>query len=157
MTVAFEFNHDIETVYETLTNPEYLVDRCLDLGELSAECDVEEHEEGTTVTMVREMQQDVPKILQKLFGDVQTVDLTEEWTPADNGWHGHWVLQARGQSATLEADFTLEETKGGCRYTVTHSAKAKIPLLGKQVEKFMLGQTKEGAENELNHLKEHLG
>jgi hypothetical protein len=51
MAVDFEFEHDAQTVYEALTDPDFLVDRCLALGELSAECDVEESEGVTTIRL----------------------------------------------------------------------------------------------------------
>lgn len=156
MPVDFELEHDLQTVYETLTDPDFLVERCLALGELSAECEVEEGDGITTVRLVREIQRDLPKLLLKLFDSVQVTDMTEEWEPAGEGWRGSWTLKVRGQPVTVAADFELVPTGRGCRYSVTHSAKAKIPLAGKAVEKYILGETSGGARDELTYLSRYL-
>lgn len=156
MTVRFEFDHDVETVYATLTDPQFLVDRSLALGELNAECEVEEFEEMTTVKMVREIQRDMPRMLAKIFGGAQVTDMTEEWRPHEDGWRGHWHMTVRGQPVTIEADFQLEPTTRGSRYQVSHRATAKIPVVGRQVEKYILGQTSGGAKDELDYLRSFL-
>jgi hypothetical protein len=156
MTVSFEFDHDVETVYETLTEPQFLVDRCSALGELSAECDVEEDEDCTTVNLMREIRRDLPRIIAKVFDPVQVMDMQERWRAQDNGWRGDWTMDVRGQPVTISANFELVPTKNGCRYSVTHRVKAKIPLVGKQIEKYILGQTSDGATDELTYLRDYL-
>jgi len=157
MSVSYEFDHDVQTVYETLTEPQFLVDRCLALGELSAECEVEEDEHSTVVKLVREVSRDLPRVLAKLFDAVQVTDMVEKWQPDGEGWRGTWELDVRGQPVTVAARFQLEPTSTGSRYTVSHSVKAKIPLVGKQVEKYILGQTASGATDELAYLRDYLG
>ena len=157
MSVSYEFDHDVQTVYETLTEPQFLVDRCLALGELSAECEVEEDEETTVVKLVREVSRDLPRVLAKLFDALQVTDMVEQWQPDGDGWRGTWELDVRGQPVTVAARFQLEPTSTGSRYTVSHSVKAKIPLVGKQVEKYILGQTASGATDELAYLRDYLG
>jgi hypothetical protein len=157
MSVSYEFDHDVQTIYETLTEPQFLVDRCLALGELSAECEVEEDEETTVVKLVREVSRDLPRVLAKLFDAVQVTDMVETWQPDGEGWRGTWELDVRGQPVTVAARFQLEPTSTGSRYTVSHSVKAKIPLVGKQVEKYILGQTASGATDELAYLRDYLG
>jgi len=157
MTVKFDFEHDVQTVYEALTDPDFLVDRCLALGELSAECDVEENDDETVVHLVREIKREVPKFLAKLFGDVQVTEMQEKWVPDGEGWRGAWTLKVRGQPVTISADFKLVPTAKGCRYSVTHRAKAAIPLVGGRVEKFILDQTSGGATDELTYLRDYLG
>lgn len=157
MSVSYEFDHDVQTVYETLTEPQFLVDRCLALGELSAECEVEEDEHSTVVKLVREVSRDLPRVLAKLFDAVQVTDMVETWQPDGESWCGTWELDVRGQPVTVAASFQLEPTSTGSRYTVSHSARAKIPLVGKQVEKYILGQTASGATDELVYLRDYLG
>ena len=158
MSVSYEFEHDVQTVYEALTEPQFLVDRCSALGELSAECEVEEDEDGiTTVSLLREIERDLPKMLVKIFDPVQIMDMTEQWRPNGDGWTGSWTIDVRGQPVVISANFELVPTAQGCQYTVTHSAKAKVPLIGKQLEKYILGQTSEGATDELAYLAEYLG
>ena len=156
MPVDFEFEHDVETVYEALTDPQYLVDRNLALGELSAEADVEEDEESTVINVVREVQRDLPGFLSRLFDSVQVMDMREVWHPHGDGWRGEWNMDVRGQPVSIAASFELVPTSGGCRYSVAHRARAKIPMVGSRVEKYILGQTTEGATDELQYLKDYL-
>lgn len=156
MTVEFDFDQDTQTVYETLTDPEFLVDRCLALGELSAECDLEEEDGNATLTLVREISRDLPKLLARVFDTVQVTEMTENWIPAGKGWRGDWTMKVRGQPVTIFADFELVPTRKGCRYSVSHRARAEIPLLGKKIEKFILDQTSGGATDELTYLRDYL-
>jgi hypothetical protein len=118
---------------------------------------VEEDEETTVVKLVREVSRDLPRVLAKLFDAVQVTDMVEKWQPDGEGWRGTWELDVRGQPVTVAARFQLEPTSTGSRYTVSHSVKAKIPLVGKQVEKYILGQTASGATDELVYLRDYLG
>ena len=156
MTVKIDLKHDAKTVFETLTDPQFLVDRSMAMGELDAECEVEEQKGVTTVKMVREIERDLPKLLARLFGSVQTTEFTEQWRKDKKGWRGNWTLTVRGQPVTVQAEFSLEPIAGGCRDSVTHSAKARIPVVGGQVEKFILSQSQDGAKDELAYLKDYL-
>ena len=157
MTVHAEFEHDVQAIYNALTTPEFLVDRSLALSELCAECEVEKSKECTTISMVREVGRALPGVLSKLFDPVHVMDMTEKWQPDGEGWKGDWTMTVRGQSVTILGSFELAPTSTGCRYSVSHKARAKIPFVGSQVEKFILSQTVKGAHDELDFLKEYLG
>ncbi|WP_372749354.1 DUF2505 family protein, partial [Litorivivens sp.] len=61
-----------------------------------------------------------------------------------------------GQPVTIGGKFTLKPSKKGCVYSVSHTCKAKIPLVGGKVEKFVLGQTGDGAVAELEFAERSL-
>ena len=107
MPVTFDFDNDAQTVYETLTDPQFLVDRCIALGELSAECDIEESGSVITIKLVREIKRDLPRALAKVFNPVQTIEMTETWMPNGDNWSGNWVLKVLGQPVTVFGDFEL--------------------------------------------------
>ena len=157
MTVHADFEHDVQAVYNALTTPEFLVDRSLALGELCAECDVEKNAGRTTINSVREVRRVLPGILAKLFDPVHVMDMTEKWQPDGKGWRGDWTMTVRGQAVTILGSFELMPTSTGCRYSVSHQARAKIPFVGSQVQKFILGQTVKGANDELVYLRDYLG
>jgi len=156
MAVDFEFEYDTQTVYQALTDPDFLVDRCLALGELSAECDAAENNGGVTLTLVREISRDLPKLLAKVFDTVQVTEMRENWLPRGEGWRGDWSMKVQGQPVTIFADFELLPTPKGCRYRVSHRARAAIPLVGGKIEKFILDQTSGGANDELTYLRDYL-
>jgi hypothetical protein len=156
LTVSTEFNHEIQTVYEALTDPDYLVDRNLALGELSSECEVERFEGGATITAVREVRRELPAFIARLFNPVNVLDMTEHWRLNGDHWSGDWTMRIRSQPVTIFGSFELVPTPAGCRYRVTHRAKAKIPLIGGRLETFVLEQTDQGAADEQAYLEDYL-
>ena len=74
-----EFEHEVESVYTLLTDPDFLVERCLQLGELEASCDVEEKNGMTVVKLTRKLERDLPGGLSNIMGPVQTMHITEHW------------------------------------------------------------------------------
>jgi len=157
MTVSSDFNHDVQAVFEALTDPEYLADRSLALGEGCSGCEVQGDAQRATITMVREVRRELPGVLAKLFDPVNVMDMTEEWRANGDGWRGNWTMAVRGQPVTILGSFELMPTSEACRYSVSHRARAKVALVGAQVEKYVLGQTTRGAEDELEYLRDFLG
>ena len=156
MAVSFDYEYDVDTIYELLTDPQFLVDRSLAIGELGAECEVEQDGETIVLSLEREVERELPSILAKIFDPVQVLDMTEHWRESGDGWAGDWTIQVRGQPVTIMGKFNLAATTKGCRYTVSHSVKARVPLVGRQVEKYILSQTVDGARQELQYTADHL-
>lgn len=157
MAMSFKFPHSVDDVFALMTDPDFLANRCIELGELSAECEVEESEDGEVVVrMTREVVRDLPSFLASMFNPQQTMELEEHWRDDGEGKSGSYTVTVVDQPVTLSAKFSLQPTADGCEYTIEHSAKAKIMLVGKQVEKFIIGQTGEGAKKEMEVLRRAL-
>jgi hypothetical protein len=156
MTIHTDFEHGVEAVHKAMTDPEFLVDRNLALGEISAEYDVAEEGTGTTLTAVREVRRILPGVLAKLFDPISVMDVTENWQAKGDGWAGEWKLDVREQPVSVTGLFELVPTSTGCKYSVSHRAKAKIPFMSGQIEKYILGQTTKGATDELEYLRNFL-
>jgi len=156
MTIQSDFEHDVEAVHKAMTDPEFLVERNLALGEISAEYDVTEENDGTTVTAVREVRRILPGVLAKLFDPVSIMDMTENWQAKGDGWTGEWTLDVREQPVSVTGQFELMPTSTGCSYSVSHKAQAKIPFMSGQIAKYVLGQTVKGATDELEYLRNYL-
>lgn len=158
MSMHYEFDHDAESVFDLLTDPQFLVDRCLSLGELEADCEVEEQEDVTVVKLTRKLRRDLPRFLAKIMDPVQTMKMTEQWQPdGEGGWSGEYTFTVEGQPVTIGATFQLYPTDAGSCYSIEHRVKAKIPLIGGKVEKYIQGQAEEGCADELDYVKEQLG
>lgn len=158
MSLHYEFEHEVESVVNLLTDPRFLVDRCLGLGELEADCEVEAQGDTTVIGLTRKVQRDLPRFLAKMFDPVQTMQMREEWQPdGEGGWKGEFTIDIEGQPVSIGASFELYPTEEGCCYSIEHHAKAKIPLIGGKVEKYVLGQTEEGCTAEIEYLQQQLG
>ncbi len=156
MSVSLQFEQDLETVWTRLLDPDFRVERSLALGELSADCEIEDHGDRVTVTMQREVTRELPSVLAKVFNPKQTLNFQEEWQADGDGWKGNIQITIKGQPVTLTAEMSLQPKGSGCEYRVSHRCKAKIPLVGGKVEKFVLSQTDDGAVEELDYLKKVL-
>lgn len=157
MAVSFQFNHSVDDVLTQMLDADFLVERSLALGEKSAECNVEGSGDQYEVTMRREMISDLPKVLAKVFNPNQTSLFTESWRRDGDGWQGDLKIEVVGQPVTIAGKFSLSRNGEGCRYEISHNVKAKIPLVGGRVEKFISSQTTGGCTDELDYLKTKLG
>lgn len=156
MTIHADYELPVKSIFEALTDPEFLTDRNLALGELSSECEAEESKGRTAISAVREVRRDLPGALAKLFNPLNTMDMTEQWDAEGRGWQGQWTLEVRDQPVTIFGTFELIPTETGCRYSVSHKVKVIIPFVGRQVQKYILGQTAKGATDELEYLRNYL-
>ncbi len=99
MSVRYEFEHNAETVFAKLTDPQFLVDRCLSLGELEASCEVEEQQDQTVVSLTRKVKTDLPRFLAKMLDPVQTMHMTEQWQSAGEGsWTGEYTFEVKSST-----------------------------------------------------------
>jgi hypothetical protein len=157
MAIEYHFDAPADKVFARLTDADYLVDRCLELGELSAECTIEDDNAEVVITMRREVERHLPAVLAKLFDAQHTIELVERWSEKGNLRQGSYLMTIVDQPVTVEAEMRLKpDPNGGCTYAITHSVKANIPLIGRRIESFISAQTETGAKAELEHLAKHL-
>ena len=110
MSMHFEFEFDVPSVFEVLTEPRFLVDRCLELVEQEASCEVEERGKSTVISLTRKVEQDLPRFLAKMIDPVQTMQMTETWRPDGNGGYtGDYTFAMQGQPVTITAMKRLTE------------------------------------------------
>ena len=158
MSIEYKFRANIDQVFALLTDAEYLVDRCLELGELSADCTVEDDNDEIVITLSREVERNLPSFLARLFDSRQKIEMIERWKDKGNIRHGSYVLKVEGQPIVLEAEMHLKaDGNDSCTYTISHSAKAQMPLIGRRVESFIVSQTESGARAELDDCWPTLG
>ena len=158
MSMHYEYEQDAQSVFELLTDPDFLVDRCLELGELEASCEIEENGDDTIISLTRTVERDLPKVLAKVFDPVQTIRMTETWEPdGEDAYKGSYTFEVVGQPVTVRATFELYPTDDGCCYAIEHAVKAKVPLIGGQVEKFIRGQVVDGCLAEMEYVEQQLG
>ena len=77
MSVTMQFDRDLDTVWTQLQDPDFRVERSLALGELSADCEIEDFGDSLTVAMQREVTRELPSVLAKVFNPKQTMNFTE--------------------------------------------------------------------------------
>ena len=149
MSLEFTFSHSVDDVFELFCDPDFLVERSMALGELSADAEIEDEGSKVTITMRREVTRDLPKMLAKVFDPKQVLNMTEEWQQIGEAFIGKSEFTVEGQPVEIKTEMTLKPTEGGCVFNINYKAKAKIPLVGGKVEKFIISNCVEGTQKEM--------
>ena len=157
MSIKFDFKQSVDEVLNLLTDPDFLVERNLALGDIECDCEVEEGDGEITVHMSRKTPVELNAFLAKFFDSVQEMSMVETWRQDGDDWEGEYEIKMKGQPVTLSASFSLKANTRGARYEITHRCKAKVPLVGGKIEKSCLAQTTDGAVKELEFAKQKLG
>lgn len=156
MNLEFTFSHSADEVFELFCDPDFLVARSIALGELSADAEVEDDGSKVAIKMRREVTRDLPKVLAKVFDAKQVLDMTEEWQQIGEAFIGKTHYDIQGQPVTITTEATLKPCDGGSIYNISYKAKAKIPMIGGKVEKFIISNCLEGSQKELEFAAEKL-
>lgn len=149
MSLEFTFSHSVDDVFDLFCDPDFLVERSMALGETSADAEIEDDGTKVSITMRREVTRDLPKVLAKVFDSKQVLNMTEEWQQIGEAFIGKAKFVVEGQPVEINSELTLKPTDSGCVFNVSYKAKAKIPLVGGKVEKFIIANCLEGVEKEL--------
>ena len=158
MSLEFTFNHPAEEVFELFCDPDFLVERSMALGEISADAEIEEDDTGLVViSMQREVKQDLPAFLAKLFKPQQTITMRDEWRLIGSNYVGKGEFNVVGQPVSVKVEMTLKPQGNDCVYSIKYKPSAKIPMIGGKVEKFIQGNCEDGSMKELKYTAEHLG
>jgi len=158
MSLEFTFNHSADDVFDLFCDPDFLVERSMALGELSADAEVDEDDSGKiTIIMRREVKQELPAFLAKLFNPQQSITMTDEWRLVGNNYVGKGEFLVQGQPVNVKTEMTLKPKGDGCVFSIKYKPTAKIPLIGGKVEKFIQGNCEEGTMKELKFTASRLG
>ena len=153
MAVEYTFNASVETVFALLSDADFLVDRCLAQGEISAECTVEDDSEQLVIAMTRVVERALPPVLARLLDTRQTLEHVERWRQSKDGRRGSLSIKLRGHAINVEAELRLRpDSNGGCTYSVSHVVEANMPLIGRRVESHLMTQMETSAHSELAYL-----
>lgn len=157
MSISHHFSHDADVVFAAMTNSEWLIQRCTEMGEKNITCSVAENGRKTTVQLTRTVKRDLPKVLAAMFSAENTLHMNEQWEVVGSTYMGTYSAAVEGQPVNLSARFKLKPAAdGGCDYSIDYQCKAAIPLVGKKVEEFIISQTAGGLEQEIRWLKKKL-
>ncbi len=157
MTIEYEIESDVETVYGYLTDKDFLVERIEAMGEDPPTVKVTKKGKGVEINLKRVRHLDLPAVAAKIVGDDQRFAMVERWKPDGDGWVGDYVLDVVGVPAKITAEFELRPSDGGCTYTITHTPKVNVPLVGKKLEGILRKETEQGCDEEIDYLVEVIG
>lgn len=158
ISMRFDYNHDVDTVFNLVTDAAYYEERCKSQGEKNIKVNKAETGDEITMNIERTVVRDLPKLLAKMFSNENTIVSTLHWKNHGKGQKktGSYKADVQGQPVTISAEFELVPRGENCEYVISHSAKAKVPLIGKKIEKFIIEQTEQTVPDEIAFDKQKL-
>ena len=156
MRVKFSFPVGIEEIYALLTDPDFLVDRNIALGDVESECEAEETASGILIKMNRTRELDMPAFLSSVLGGNPIFHTEEQWRTVWDRYGGSSKTTVGSHPGTVHTTFTLYPDETGCVYEISHDAKMNIPLVGRKVEQYIVKKAAEDLKKEMDYLRSEL-
>jgi hypothetical protein len=157
MAIEYEIECDAGTVYQYLTDKNFLVERIEALGEDPPTVKIGKKGKGVEINLKRVRHLKLPAVAARIIGDDQRFEMTERWRPDGDGWVGDYVLDVVGVPARIDAEFELRPSGAGCVYSITHTPKVNVPLVGKKLEAILRKETEQGCDEEIDYLVDAIG
>jgi uncharacterized protein YndB with AHSA1/START domain len=153
-----KYKAPVDRVFALLTDPKWLQQRSVAIGELSAKVKAKKAGGGVTLTMQRRVKRELPGLVAKVLSPEADLVFEESWSaPASGGARtGTLTMDAVGQPVKMTATFELLPSGKGCVYRITHRCKSSVPLIGGVVEKFAQAQVESGCADEFAYLVAYL-
>lgn len=144
MPVQYEFKHDIETVLSHFLDHDTVVARCEAMGETVMSCEIERVGIEVILKIEKQVENDAPRVMRKLFAASQTAREVGTWWPSDGFWRGENKIEVVGLPLVITSVSSLVPTAGGCCLTAEYFARAGFRMLNRQVEKLTVNQSRAG-------------
>ena len=157
MTIEYDLGHPAQQVFGLLTNKKFLAERLEAVGEDPPVINISKKGGKVEIQLNRASRRDLPKVAAKLVGSVQKFSMKESWQPDGDGWLVNYLIEFEGVPGSVAADFELYPTDDGSVYSITHKPSVSLPLIGKTLEKILVGQVENGCDAEIDYLVEILG
>ena len=155
MEFTFNFSISAEDVFNQITSPEFIIDRCIDLGSLDASCESnEEHLPSLTISRIE--QADLPSMMKKILGDQQTIKTRQEWSETDQSYDNVSTTSIEGAPITVKASQSLYNLEEGSEISVDLTVKANIPLVGKKVEAMVATKIRDELIREFEYIEQRV-
>lgn len=137
-----EYNADVATAFETITDPAYQQEQLAASG--ATDVRIEQNTGGGQAgTLHQTIQQtvtvDVPGFAKKVLPSTNVVTQTEDWAAAgpDGSRTGTVRVSSKGLPADISGTMTLAPSGAGCTHSIDLHVKVSIPLIGGKLEKFI--------------------
>ena len=143
-TVKFTYKQDPETVFKFLSDPATARAR----SEAFGERDIQVTENGGAVTNRRLVEADVPSFAKKLLNPTNTVTEVKRWNAATKT--AELSVDIQGAPVKLNGTIRIVPSGSGSEYITDFTASCKIPLIGGQLEKHIVGVTEQGMRREFD-------
>lgn len=138
ITKSFEYSATPAQVFAMVTDPAFQERKCEATHALRHEVTITPDGAGTDITVLRVMPTDgLPPFAKSMVGARLPITETVVWDPAaaDGSRSGRLTLSVAESPVGMTGTTAMVPTPGGTRVDIEGELKARIPLLGGQIEK----------------------
>ena len=153
MQFTFSFPISAEDIFSQITSPQFLVERCLELGSLDAKCQ-SDNQHLPILTIVRKEKAELPAMMKKVLGDEQIIKTQQEWSETEESFDNVSTSTIDGAPIKIKATQSLYNLEEGSEISVELKVKANIPLVGKKVEAMVATKIRDELIREFDYLIE---
>jgi len=136
ITSSHHFDRPFADVWSMLLDPDAHVAKYEHMGHRDVEVvTAEPGDDALAITIVRQVDIDVPGVAKKFINPSNTVTSKDRWErKADGSGSGHSDVDIKGVPVQSTGSAALvDDGAGGCDYTITLAMKVKVPMIGEKV------------------------
>jgi uncharacterized protein YndB with AHSA1/START domain len=139
MHLEHHYDHDVETVFALITDPDFVTRKYEALGGTDVAVDRSDDDAGGyEVVTKRTMTVDLPGFAKRVMTPSNTAVQTENWSAAaaDGSRLCTYHVEIQGLPSKVTGTLTLTADGGGTKQVIDADLKVSIPLIGGKLEKF---------------------
>ena len=158
--IRYTFDASTRAVFELMTNADFLTRRCEALGEINVKVAVDRHPDTDTVEIRinRDVKRNLPSFARRIFKAVNHVEEIQTWKVTGDTMSCTTQIDVIGTKAVKICEhWELTPDSGRCTLSHQVMVTASYPLIGKRIEKFVIGQTESSIREQVEFAKRELG
>jgi hypothetical protein len=158
-TVRAHFDRDVATLFALVTDPDFLRRRTEAAGEKNVVVRVDPGGGQLAIRIDRDVERSLPGFMKKVFSPTNHLIDTQRWDTGGAAKVSTWSVEIQGQARVqLGGRLTLSPSAtGGCDYVEVFTATVSVPLLGKQIARYVLGETETAIQRQIAFARAELG
>ena len=153
---SFSLDHDVETVFATLSSERWPQRTAEVLHDGSRVVRREDKPDGGVLLEVsRELPQGVPGALERFLPRDGRATQTDDWAAPDPDGvrRGTWRAQIPGAPAQVGGAMRLQPAPAGCTYVFEGEVTVRVPLVGGKAEAFVSAMVERLMDKEADVLR----
>jgi Protein of unknown function (DUF2505) len=141
-TVRHRYDRSVDEVFALVTDPDFLKRRAEAAGEKNVVVRVDRDGARMTIRIERDLERKLPGFMKKVFNPTNHLVDVQTWDTSGASKTSEWTVEVQGQKRVeIRGRLTIAPADGGCVYTEAFDAVVRVPLIGGQVERYVVNET----------------
>lgn len=155
-TSEFYFPQDVETIYKSYVDKNFLTKKLEKLGARNIEITISKTQEMVIIEISREMEAEVPGPIKKFFAPWNLITQKEVWKGGNGGpYYAEMEMEINGVPVNITGEIKLSSSEEGSMIANHTEINSKIPFIGNTISKFISEVSEEAIRNEFEYVKEN--